>query len=369
MKKYDIIIMVIVMDKERNYGIDALRIVSMFFVIILHCIGRGGILASSVVNSPQYKFAWILEIIAYCAVDIFALISGYVSYKKTKLKSYINLWFMVVYYCLLIVLFYQITNPSIITSKDYIVSFFPVTNNSYWYFTAYTGLFVLKPLLDKAINNMDEVTLKKLFYVIIGIFSIYGTITKGFGLGKGYSVIWLIILYLLGAIMSKCEIGKKIKGYQVIIGLFILVLITYVTRIYWTGEIVFLKSNFNILVNAKTLVDYTSPSILGIAILLLIGFSKIKFNKGLQKVIAFGASSAFAVYLINTHYLVWNNYMLNLFKDLGNSSILVIAYTVIGFAILFVVGSILIDKVRIYLFKILKVNVIGEKLDNKLMKR
>ncbi|MBQ3816681.1 MAG: phosphatidate cytidylyltransferase, partial [Clostridia bacterium] len=35
----------------------------------------GGILKNAVINSNQYKFAWFMEIFAYCAVDIFALFS------------------------------------------------------------------------------------------------------------------------------------------------------------------------------------------------------------------------------------------------------------------------------------------------------
>ena len=81
---------------NRNYGIDLLRIFSMFLIVILHSLGHGGVLSSTVINSSQYKFSWLLEIISYCAVDIFALISGYVSYtgneKKTNYSNYFNLW-------------------------------------------------------------------------------------------------------------------------------------------------------------------------------------------------------------------------------------------------------------------------------------
>ena len=85
------------MKKERNYGIDFLRILSMMFIVILHSIGKGGILDNATILSPQYKIAWYLECFACCAVNIFALISGYVSYRgkeeKIKYSNLINLWF------------------------------------------------------------------------------------------------------------------------------------------------------------------------------------------------------------------------------------------------------------------------------------
>ncbi len=357
------------MVKERNYGIDLLRIVSMFFVIILHSLGRGGLLGHTIINSSQYKTVWLLEIIAFCAVDIFALISGYVSYnKKTKLKNYFKLWFTVVYYCLLIVLIYQIINPDIIKVNDYVKAFFPVTNNSYWYFTAYTGLFILKPLIDKGINCLETKDLKKIFIAIIIVFSFFATITKRFSLGGGYSVIWLVLLYILGAIISKCEMGKKIKSYYFFMGIVFLVSITFLIKICCVENSEFFINYFNITVNGGDFVNYTSPTILGIAILFVIGFSKIKFNSLLKKIIIFGAPSAFAVYLINTNYLVWNNYMLNLFIGISNSSVFTILYKVLGFSLLFVIFSILIDKIRIFIFNILNIDKLCERISKFLSK-
>lgn len=349
----------------RNYGIDLLRIIAMFFVIVLHCLGRGGILRNATLNSTSFKAAWLLEIIAYCAVDIFALISGYVSYnKKTKAKNYINLWFQVVFYCLLTVVVFNIFNPSIVTGKDYIRSFFPVTKNMYWYFTAFTGLYLLKPILDKAINNIEEKDLKKIFIALIIGYSIVDTFIKRFTLEGGYTVIWLVILYILGAIIHKCEIGKKMKLYQSLIGISILVLITYLVKIYGTGNINILKDTFGIIINSDLLINYTSITILGIAILFIIGFSKIEFNNISKKIIGFGASSAFTIYLLNNHYFTWNNIMLDLFKDIANDSVLKIYGYVIGFSLVFVIGSILIDKVRIFIFKGLKIDKLSEKISN-----
>ena len=94
-------------EDTRNYGIDMLRLIAMFFVVVLHCYGQGGILSTVVVDSQQYKIAWFIEIVAYCAVDIFALISGYVSYtekeKRINYSKYLNLWFQVVFYGLLMI--------------------------------------------------------------------------------------------------------------------------------------------------------------------------------------------------------------------------------------------------------------------------
>lgn len=70
---------------KRNYGIDLLRMVAMFMVVILHVLGQGGVLAKTA--GLKNHIAWLLETGAYCAVDCFAIISGFVSYTD-KEKTY-----------------------------------------------------------------------------------------------------------------------------------------------------------------------------------------------------------------------------------------------------------------------------------------
>ncbi len=49
-----------VKNKERNYGIDLLRIISMFYILLLHCLGQGGLLEGTSVNSVQYNLVWFI---------------------------------------------------------------------------------------------------------------------------------------------------------------------------------------------------------------------------------------------------------------------------------------------------------------------
>ena len=65
---------------EINYGIDWLRILSMYMVAVLHTLGQGGILGSFKQGDLSFSIAWFLETSAFGAVDCFALISGYVGY-------------------------------------------------------------------------------------------------------------------------------------------------------------------------------------------------------------------------------------------------------------------------------------------------
>ena len=70
--------------KERNYGIDLLRIISMFMVVVLHVVGHGGVLNATIGLTLKGEIAWAIEIASYCAVNCYALITGFVAYKSQR---------------------------------------------------------------------------------------------------------------------------------------------------------------------------------------------------------------------------------------------------------------------------------------------
>ena len=47
---------------ERNYGIDLLRLISMLYVLVLHALGRGGLLDHTQRLSVQYQFGWFMQL-------------------------------------------------------------------------------------------------------------------------------------------------------------------------------------------------------------------------------------------------------------------------------------------------------------------
>lgn len=45
---------------EKNYGIEWLRILSMYMVAVLHTLGQGGILGSFKQGDLSFSIAWFL---------------------------------------------------------------------------------------------------------------------------------------------------------------------------------------------------------------------------------------------------------------------------------------------------------------------
>ena len=153
-----------IQKKERNYGIDLLRIVSMIMVVLLHVLGAGGLLdATFGINN---KIVWLLEVLAFCAVNCYALISGYVGVNsKFKLSNILILWLQVFIYNFIFYFIFLLLGKITFSFDVLKEMFFPVLSKRYWYFTAYFALFFLMPLLNFIINKNSK-NPAKLFRIV-----------------------------------------------------------------------------------------------------------------------------------------------------------------------------------------------------------
>ncbi len=337
--------------KERNYGIDCLRIVSLFYVIVLHVLGQGGVIHHCIPGTGQYYAAWLLEIAAFCAVDCFALISGYVGFRsdntKIKLSNYVRIWFQVVFYGLLITFIFKLSGSAEISIKTFIKEFLPVTYNKYWYFTAYTGLFFIAPFINAAVDKTDDSTLKKQTLQCFILFSVFSTVWRifsedSFQLTEGYSFVWIAFLYFLGAVIKKTDLFSTWKTGKCMILYFCLVLFTFL----WNQSRLTAVTLFGYDALPDLFISYISPTILMIAIIHLILFARLQISAFMIRLVRFAAPGAFSVYIINCHYFVWNYLMADRFVFICNSSILTLIAVVFGFSAAFVFAYVTLDYLR-----------------------
>ena len=112
-----------------------LRLIAMFYVVILHSLGEGGVLGGDGLNRA---LSYGMETLAYCAVDCFALISGYVAFRQDRearyrFSGYINLYLQVVFYILLITSLYWAIGSDCVERSMFLHAFRPVYYVEYWY--------------------------------------------------------------------------------------------------------------------------------------------------------------------------------------------------------------------------------------------
>ena len=351
-------------DSDRDYGIDLLRILSMFMIVILHVNSHGGILSSTQGDVIKNQTAWFIEAFAFASVNCFALISGYVGVRsKYRVRNIVLLWLRVFYYNTLITLFFLIFNRGSVGYKQLVSLLFPVSTNEYWYFTAYFIMFMFLPLLNKGVERLSKrmsAAVILTFIIIAGVLSPVFTrfFDDPFVLKDGYSPWWLAAMYFTGGYIRKYGLIPKIKR-RIWLLLFVLsCLCTWALQIAVrkVGDIVFHEDT-----GVGIVMNNTFILIVLEAVALLMIFRKVKIARRCVTLISFLTPLVFSVYLIHDNPLIRNNVMPNLFHIDADDSFVVTALAVIGCSFVVFVLCLLIDIPRHYLFKALK---LGGRLDS-----
>lgn len=344
-------------SNDRNYGIDALRIYSMFMIVVLHILSKGGILENT--SGGGYYLAWFLEIFAYCAADSYALISGYIRPQKGKKRNFIKfgiMWTQVVFYSFGVTALFYLLHIGNVSRRAVIESIFPVASTQYWYFTAYVGLLFLIPVLDFLIDNLSQKDCNIMVLLLIAVFSIYGTFSKVFGdpfmLADGYSVLWLCMLYFLGAWMKKYNILNIISSKVSIVGILL--------------NTVFVWICFCWVPFGGLLVSYISPFVLFNAVFFLSVFARLNFGILGKRIIAWISPATFGVYLIHCQKVIFNEYLKDAFLWVTALDSYLISIIVLLAAEFIFILCLIVEKIRIVLFRFLKVERLIWTMDRQL---
>lgn len=338
-------------SSQRNYGIDALRLFSMFSAVLLHILGSGGILRST--SGAKLAIAWFLEISAYSCVNCFGIISGYTAYSDKErphpFRKYLSLWIQVFFYSLGIVLLYNRIDSRAVSYNDIYTALMPVSRECYWYFSAYTALFFLMPWLNMLMRACTQRQAHQLIAVLILIFSFCPILFKNealFGLASGYSFVWLAVLYLIGAWMKKCAIPARIRCTRAFAFSMLCVLFTWIQKICF---------------NVHSFISYISPTVLLHAILLFILFSRANIKGLFQKLIICFSPAAFGVYLIHVHPFAWRILIENRYHHLAQSATLLFPILVLSCSFALFIICLLVEKTRLILFHLFRINIITDK--------
>lgn len=336
---------------NRNYGIDALRLTSMFFVVILHILGQGGILKNT--DGTAYNAAWLLEIVAYCAVDCYAIISGFVAYsdveKPYHYSKYIRMWLMVFLYSFGTAAYLYFFGTEPLTAEQLWKYATPVTSKTYWYFTAYTVLFFFIPYFNKAMRALTKKQATCLVALLGLFFSLLEFKYAPFELKKGYSFCWLAALYLVGAWLKKCAVPAKIKGHWALPAFAASTALTWLVK---------LKADEK---NADLFVSYVSPTIVLNAIALVIVFSKLRLGRRTKGAIAFLSPAAFGVYILHEHPLLIPHFK-DWFGWLSAWGWKRLTLGTLGCAAAMLVACLAVEKLRLLLFRLLRIDALTDAL-------
>lgn len=361
------------MLKERKSNLEALRIVSMMMVVLVHIDGASLGLPSikGDLQALTSRDVWCLavESITIIGVNCFTLISGYFGI-KLRLKGVLSFLFQCVFYSVLIASLAPWLLGIAFSWKEWGESWLVLSHTDLWYVPAYFCLMLLSPLLNAGVDKLS----RREFAWILVIFLLFNIWSGWWWDGAfnptGYTVMQLILMYLIGRYIGK-YIGKNIEAKEIIeeeeiIGeedprlmprhgvekrrhLKIQGKRRYLAMMGSGGYVaaigmVFLSSLYLEPVKAFA---YNSPMVILASVSFFILFLSFRFHSRWANYIA---RSAFAVYLIHKAPEIWGNFMRPEIYNLWQSqSLLAFTLAAIAITIGIYLLAMLIDPIRRYL--------------------
>ncbi len=335
--------------KVRNYGIDMLRIVAMYMIVALHCLGAGGVRSNA--TGGQYAIAWLFESVCYCAVDCYGLISGFVNGSKqiSRPNRMLKLWIQVLFYSFGAFLVCALTKTVRPDTNDVLLALFPISTNHYWYVSSYMGLILLMPYCNTLIDTLDRKKAKLLLEVLFLTFSCYAVLAlrvgDPFGLNGGYSMIWLVFLYLAGACLKRFEFFMHTSRHILLITFALCVCASWLWKILvpeWLSP--------------SWPFSYTSPTVLIPAVCLVGLFQEIRFSGrrtiGMIRAIA---PATLGVYLIHENKLI-RTLLIDRFIWVGTVDIWLFPICMVLIPAMLFAVCCLIEIARLMLFRLFRID-------------
>lgn len=260
--------------KQRNWRIDLLRIIAMMYVVVLHFLKYGGVLQELEQVDRAYLIFWGIEGVAYKAVCIFVLISGYYFIESYfKPSRFIRFYIQVAFYSIALYAVSIVIGKANLGGISILKAITPITSGIWWYVTEYMLLLLCFPIINMIIHSVSKEKLKCIISVLIFIYSIWQTICFwNYGVfDNGYGIEWFIVLYFIAAYIRLY--GISIKKSVLISTLFICDFLMIVSRIcgYMIAQR-FAAYNFF----EELWYTYTSPLVLISAVSIFLLFEKSK---------------------------------------------------------------------------------------------
>lgn len=198
-------------EKGRMANLELLRCVAMMMVVVLHYLGKGGLLGDLTDGSlgNVNVAAWLLEAFCIVAVNVYMLISGYfLSVAPFKLSRLLCLLIQVWLYSVAFGVLGAATGimeETVVDTHYFLALLFPISMGHYWFLTAYVFLYLFLPFVGIAVKRMT----KRQMQLGIGLLLFSACVLKSIlpfrldMVGTGYDWRWYLCVFLAAAYIRK----------------------------------------------------------------------------------------------------------------------------------------------------------------------
>lgn len=203
---------------KRNSNVELLRLVAMLLVVANHFATHGGI-SLGVTGTAVTGKLFFSQVLACCGklgVDIFVIISSWFMYGK-QLSWYRvrSLWLPAWFWGVAIFAALPLLSGHY-GLNFFLVSFFPVVHNSYWFVTNILVLSMAAPFLSEALQGTSVRTHGLFSLGLVTAYSVIPTVLLMPGYAGrsyfGYSdMLWFLILFVGTAWLKRADVIRRLK--------------------------------------------------------------------------------------------------------------------------------------------------------------
>ena len=278
--------------KKRHSGIELLRIIAMFLVLVVHAgfFSLGAPTYEDILSDSLPSFMRVLfQSFSIGCVDIFVLISGWFGIRPKKLNI-CKFIYQCLFFLIGIYVFCLIFGFATFSLKGVAGCFLLLKWN--WFIKAYLLLYIISPMLNAYIDSSTEKQHRMLliyFYLFQTVYSWFSN--AAFFFEHGYSTISFVGLYLLARYFAKYNdvlliLRRSLYLWFFIVSTFLMAIIYFVAIRYHLNAI------------SGRLLQYDQPLVIIGSLSLVIYFSKLNIK---SSAVNWVASSSFAVFLLHTN--------------------------------------------------------------------
>ena len=289
----------VVTKRVRQSNMELLRVISMLAVVMVHLDGASLSLPKPTGDmwAVTARGWWILSVesVTIIGVKCFTLISGYFGI-KVHLRRIMKFAMQCVFYSVLIYLVSAIVpvfsgGDVKFSLIDFGKSWLVFSHTDLWYVPAYLGLYLLSPFLNAGVESLS----KRQFRYVLAAFILFNVWCGWLWGGKfnqnGYTVVQLVMMYLIGRYIGKYFLitdsnRQRVRRWA---------LIAYVCATAVTAVLA-------VHIDSIHAFAYNSPLVLTSSVALFVAFATLRFH---SRVVNWLALSSFAVYLIHKNPFVW----------------------------------------------------------------
>ena len=299
------------MKKQRDSGIELLRIFAILAVIGVHALSHGHDYAvAKELGGAVHSSTLLLRVAFRAAVNIFIVITGYFmvhgsfDLRKTIARCR-SLWVKMLFYSLVITAVFLCLGPDywylngkfIPLSKGIVTAFLPASSQAWYFLTDYLILCLLAPFVNVVLQKISQKQYLFLLVFLTLFMSVWMTLmhVKPFSVAfdtygyentvGGKNAFHFLYIYLLGGYIGLYGKRRAKPQFAYLLGAAATVLLNYFLITRLPADLKY----------ASVAYHYANPLVVANAVFLLLFFKDLHFKSRLVNLLA---STSLGVYAI-----------------------------------------------------------------------